>query len=506
MSKAGPGHARLLAFLLAISALALVSCATRVPQVLTSQIVPETFIAKSAGATPVWPSEDWWQGFGSPELSQLIRAAQESNHDLAAASARVMEARALTLIARSSLFPKLDVQLQAQRAGSRASSTASGSSTPSSTLSSGLSTPSSGRSTADVFGADAVASYGLDVWGLARANLRAARESVKAKRFAQQALALSITANVANGYFSVLALRERIAIANEDITAINGILEIIKLRVSTGTSSHLDLAREQAQVESVESQLPLLEQQELEARVTLAVLLGRPPEAFEITAQNSEDIRLPAVMPGLPSELLLRRPDVAQAEADLASAHANLDAARAAFLPQFSLTGDAGFASAAASTLLHGPSFIWDAGAHLVQTIFDGTLIGRKSLAYATQRELVADYQSAVLVAYADVERALGQVSKNSEAVDHLRREVDAAREAFGIAQLQYREGAADLLTVLQAQQTLFAARDQLAQTELARMQAIVHLFAALGGGWSESPRDRTQLLGPPTQLFRPSR
>src|SRR5581483_9083026 len=226
MSKAGPGHARLLAFLLAISALALVSCATRVPQVLTSQIVPETFIAKSAGATPVWPSEDWWQGFGSPELSQLIRAAQESNHDLAAASARVMEARALTLIARSSLFPKLDVQLQAQRAGSRASSTASGSSTPSSTLSSGLSTPSSGRSTADVFGADAVASYGLDVWGLARANLRAARESVKAKRFAQQALALSITANVANGYFSVLALRERIAIANEDITAINGILEI----------------------------------------------------------------------------------------------------------------------------------------------------------------------------------------------------------------------------------------------------------------------------------------
>jgi outer membrane protein, multidrug efflux system len=468
--------------LVAISALALVSCATRVPQVLTPQIVPQSFVGKSAAPRPLWPSPDWWRGFGSPELSQLVQAAQENNRDLSAASARVMEARAQTLIARSPLFPKMDLQLQAERSGSRVPA-ASG---------------PLGRSTGNVFQTDIGASYEFDVWGLAQANLRAAQESLKSRHFAQQALALSITANVANGYFGVLALRERIAIANEDITAINGILEIIKLRVSTGTSSHLDLAREQAQVESVETQLPLLEQQELELRVTLAVLLGQPPEAFDIKAQNSDDIRLPEVMPGLPSELLLRRPDVAQAEADLASAHANLDAARAAFLPQFSLTGDAGFRSAAVSALLHGPSLIWDAGANLVQTIFDGTLIGRKGLAYATERELVADYESVVLNAYSDVERALGQVRNNTEAEDHLHREVDAAREAFGIAQLQYRQGAADLLTVLQAQQTLFAARDQLAQTQLARMQSIVHLFAALGGGWSESLQDRTQFPGSP--------
>jgi outer membrane protein, multidrug efflux system len=480
--------------LVAISALALVSCATRVPQVLTPQIVPQSFVGKSAAPRPLWPSADWWRGFGSPELSQLVQAAQENNRDLSAASARVMEARAQTLIARSPLFPKMDLQLQAARSGSRTAS----SSPPSSTTSSSVLGTPPGSSSANVFGADIAASYEFDVWGLAQANLRAAQESLKSRHFAQQALALSITANVANGYFGVLALRERIAIANEDITAINGILEIIKLRVSTGTSSHLDLAREQAQVESVETQLPLLEQQELELRVTLAVLLGQPPQAFDIKAQNSDDIRLPDVMPGLPSELLLRRPDVAQAEADLASAHANLDAARAAFLPQFSLTADGGFRSAVVSALLHGPSLIWDAGANVVQTIFDGTLIGRKSLAYATERELVADYESVVLNAYADVERALGQVRNNTEAEDHLHREVDAAREAFGIAQLQYRQGAADLLTVLQAQQTLFAARDQLAQTQLARMQSIVHLFAALGGGWSESPQDRTQFPGSP--------
>jgi outer membrane protein, multidrug efflux system len=456
-------------------ALALVGCATQVPQALSPQIVPKTFIPQSAESPPIWPRADWWQGFGSPELSQLIQEARESNRDLAVAMARVMEAQAQTLIARSALFPQLGLQGQAERGSASIIGT------------------SSHSSTSNAFSLDTTASYELDVWGLARANLRAAEEALKSTRFAQEAVALSLTANVADGYFSVLALRERIAIANEDITAINGILDVIKLRVSTGTSSHLDLAQEQAQVESVEAQLPVLEEQELEARLALAVLLGRPPEGFDVKAQNSEDIRLPDVAPGIPSQLLLRRPDVAEAEANLASAHANLDAARAAFLPQFSLTGTAGFTSAAVSTLLHGPSFVWDAGANLVQTIFDGALFGQKNLAYATQKELIASYQSAVLNAYDDVESALGQVRNDAEAENHLRREVDAAREAFGIAQLQYRQGAADLLTVLQAQQTLFGARDQLAQTQLARMQAVVHLFEALGGGWAERPQDRTQ-------------
>jgi outer membrane protein TolC len=185
---------------------------------------------------------------------------------------------------------------------------------------------------------------------------------------------------------------------------------------------------------------------------------------------------------------------VAEAEANLAAAHANLQAARAAFLPQFSLSGSVGFSSAATNALLHGPSFLWDAGAQLVQTIFDGgKLIGQKDLAYATQEQLVASYQSAVLNAYADVETALGQVRNFAREEQHLRQEVDAAREAFQISQLQYRQGVADLLNVLQAQQTLFGARDALAQARLARLQATVHLYAALGGGWQEPASERTQ-------------
>jgi outer membrane protein, multidrug efflux system len=460
-----------MALLLLGSALALASCATRVPQILTPQTVPKAFIPQSAESTPVWPRADWWQGFGSPELSQFIQTAQQHNRNLAAAVAQVMAARAQTFIARSALFPQLNLQAQSERGTPSFVNTRNG----------------------NAFDLGVGASYEVDIWGLARANLRAAQEALKSTRFAQQALALSITGNVADGYFNVLALREQIAIADEEIAAINGILDIIKLRVSTGASSHLDLAQEQAQVESVEAQLPVLEEAELEARVALAVLLGRAPEAFDVRAQNSDTIRVPGVAPGMPSELLLRRPDVAEAEANLASAHANLDAARLAFLPQFSLTGTAGFTSSALSALLHGPSFIWDAGANLMQTIFNGTLIGQKNLAYATQEELVAGYEGAVLNAYADVESALGQVRNNAEAENHLRREVDAAREAFGIAQLQYKEGTTDLLAVLQAQQTLFTARDQLAQTHLALLQSSVHLFEALGGGWTEPQKDRTQ-------------
>ena len=161
------------------------------------------------------------------------------------------------------------------------------------------------------------------------------------------------------------------------------------------------------------------------------------------------------------------------------------------------LAGNSGFEAARpVNALLHGPNFAWDFGANLLQTVFDGgKLIGQKELcAGLTQQELVAaSYQSAALNAYADVENALGQVANNSKAEFHLGREVDAAREAFTISQLQYRQGVTELLTVLQAQQTLFAAEDQLAQTTLAHMQAVVHLFEALGGGWMEPAQDRTQ-------------
>ena len=463
---------------------ALMGCATPVPQALSSRIVPTTFSQTPQSPPEAWPSSQWWQAFGSPQLSEFVNTAEANNQDLAAATARVLEARAQTTVQRSALFPQLTGQSLAQRAN--------GSSTTGSSTQSISSEPTS---TSNTFGLSISASYEIDLWGLTRANVRAAAEKLKSARFARETLALTMTANVANAYFNVLTLRERIAITNEDIEAINSILAVIELRVSTGKSSHLDLAQERAQVEAVEAQLPMLEEQELEVRTTLALLLGQPLQALAIREVSPEAIHTPAVGPGLAPDLLTRRPDVAEAEANLASAHANLDAARAAFLPQFSLVGDAGYASTAIGTLLRGPSFVWDAGFNLAQTVFDGgKLVGQKRLAAATEQELIATYRGAVLNAYADVENALGEVTSNRKAEEHLRHEVDSAREAFDISQLQYRQGVTDLLIVLQAQQTLFAARDQLAQVELARLQAAVHLYEALGGGWTEATADRTQL------------
>ncbi|HSS15212.1 MAG TPA: TolC family protein [Rhizomicrobium sp.] len=290
--------------------------------------------------------------------------------------------------------------------------------------------------------------------------------------------------------------RRRIAIDHQYIAAINIILDVINQRVKAGAASHLDLAREQAQLESVQAQLPSLETLEKQALYSLAVLLGRPPEGFDITPAELEKIRLPMVGAGLPSDLLLRRPDIAQAEANLASAHANVDAARAAFLPQISLTGSGGFVSTAIGTLLQGSTFGYSYGAGLLQTIFDGgKLAGQKDLAEGTQREFIAAYQSAALNAYADVEFALTQVANTGRAEDHLRRLIVAAEEAFEISQLQYRQGAGELLNVLQAQQTLFVAQDQLAQTILANRQAAIHLYESLGGGWIEKPEERTQVV-----------
>jgi NodT family efflux transporter outer membrane factor (OMF) lipoprotein len=468
MSKARPLAASALALLLA-------GCATPVPQALSPPLVPKAFTGPIPADARTWPDASWWQGFGDADLTSLIEKAQIDNRDVAIAAARVMQAEAQATIQRSALFPQIGGQAGHVNGGCKGQSCEN-------------------FAPLKAFELNFSASYELDFWGLARDNLRAANEQLKSARFAQQSVALTVTANVADQYLNVLAIRQRIAIANQNIAAINNILDVVKLRVKAGASSGLDLAREQAQVEAVEAQLPGLETQEKQSLFSLAVLLGVPPEGFDVKGKDLDGVLSPGIGAGLPSELLLRRPDVAQAEAQLAAAHADVDAARAAFLPQISLTGSGGFVSTAIGTLLQGSNFGYSFGANLLQTIFDGgKLIGQKDLAGGVQQELVANYQSAALNAYADVENALVQVAKSNDAQAHLKREVDAANQAFQISQLQYRQGAADLLTVLQAQQTLFSAEDQLVQTVLANRQASIHLYEALGGGWVEKPEDRTQ-------------
>jgi NodT family efflux transporter outer membrane factor (OMF) lipoprotein len=465
-------------YLMTTAALAFVlaGCSTPVPQAMSPDLEPKHFTGPITPEAPVWPDANWWQAFGDADLTALVAQAQADNRDLAAAAARVMQAEAQSTIQRAQLFPQIGAQADHVNSGC-----------------SGQGCQRFGS--AKAFSLTFNASYELDFWGRARDDLRAANEQLKSARFAQTSVALTVTVNVANQYLNVLAIRRRIAIANENIAAINSILDVIKLRVKAGSVSHFDLAREQAQLEDVQARLPALETAEKQALFALAVLTGRPPEGFDIKASNLDAIQAPVVGAGLPSDLLLRRPDIAQAEADLAAAHANVDAARAAFLPQISLTGSGGFVSTAIGALLQSSSFGYSYGASLLQTIFDGgRLIGQKELAEGVQKEFIANYQGAALSAYADVENALIQVANTKRAQEHLQGEIVAAGESFAIAQLQYRQGATELLNVLQAQQQLFSAQDQLVQIILANRQSTIHLYEALGGGWQEQPEDRTQV------------
>jgi NodT family efflux transporter outer membrane factor (OMF) lipoprotein len=470
----------------AVLTLVAAGCTTPVPQVIQQQNLPSNFTGPVVTGAEVWPKTDWWQAFGSDELNGLIVEAQKSNFDLAAAIARVKQARAETGIAGSALFPTLDVAGSATRSRNGASNVTLG----------GGGTPVVTPGTSNQFGIEAEASYELDIWGKAQDSLRSADEALKSSRYAQQTVALTTTASVATTYLDVLALRERIAIAQQNIAAATRILTITQAKVQNGVSSRLDLAQQQAQLAGQEAQVPALQEQEKEALFALAVLLGRMPEGFDVTAQNLDGIKSPMVAPGLPSELLLRRPDVAEAEANLASAHANVDAARAAFFPQIGLSGSAGYASNMIKNIIDPSNFAWSIGASLLQTIFDGGLLqSQLNLNKGEQLELVADYRKSVISAFSDVETSLNQVAHLAQQEDYLTQEVNAASEAFRISEIQYREGVADLLTVLQSQQTLFTAQDTLVQIKLARIQADVGLYRALGGGWSERDKDTTQKI-----------
>jgi len=459
----------------ALCAALLCGCvATPVPQALTPALIPQKFESPVVDAAAIWPDAQWWQGFGDPALAALIAQAEAGNRDLAVSTARVMEAEARAKIQGAPLLPQAN-------GGASATDCKRG----------GFSCNS--------FGLSLSAGYEIDFWGLARDNLRAAEEQLKSARFARQAVSLSLAANVAKTYFQLLAIRRQIAIAEENIAAINTILEVVRVKVRAGSASRLDLVRELAQVEQVQANLPILQTQERQALFALAVLLGRVPQGFAVAGDNLDSIAAPKVGPGLPSELLLRRPDVAGAEADLASAHASVDAARAAFFPNISLSVSGGFASSAIGTLVQGGNFATSYGANLFQSIFDGgTLAGRSDLAKATEQEYLARYQAAALSAYAEVENALTNFANTGQSEAHLRSAIESSREAFEITQLQYRQGAvgADLINVILAQQVLFSAESQLVQVTLANRTAAVNLFEALGGGWQEAPEDRTQVNG----------
>jgi NodT family efflux transporter outer membrane factor (OMF) lipoprotein len=258
------------------------------------------------------------------------------------------------------------------------------------------------------------------------------------------------------------------------------------VRARNGAVSPLDVARQEATVLSQRAALLPLEQAERQTLAALAVLVGRLPQGFAVRALGLSDLAVPSISAGLPADLLVRRPDLSAAEAQLMAANADLAAARGALLPSIQLTGSAGVASGALLAFLGGPTTSVALAASVLQPIFDGgRLRGNVSIAESRERELVETYRKAILSAFADVEGALAAASRLAQREALQAQVQDRAREALRLAEVRYREGADDLLSVLDAQRTLFDAQDQLALIRLDRLEAAVSLYKALGGGWS---------------------
>ena len=459
---------------LSVSVLALTAagCATPNPTALDKPgDVPVAFTAPVVRDAPIWPEAGWWSNFKAPELPGLEETAARENLDLAVAAAQLLQAEATDTVAFAALLPTVS----ANGGFSRNATNVTG----------------NNENDVNRFSAGLSASYGFDLWGLSQDKLRQARENVRASRYAQAAVGLTTAQSVANQYFIILSLRERITITRQNIDAANRILAVTQAKVTNGVSSNLDLSQQQSTVAAQQARLPGLIESEREARYALAILLGRAPEGFDVRGQNLDGIVSPTVRPGLPSEILTRRPDVAQAEANLYAAHANVDAARAAFFPQVGLTGSAGYGAAAIDGLTNPGNFVWSVGVSLLQSIFDGgKLKAQDDAALASQMQLIASYRKTVFNAFSDIETTLGQASAFTDQLVALTEQVRASTEAFRIAELQYREGTIDILSLLNTQQSLFSAEDTLVQTKLARLQADVGVYRALGGGWTQQAAD----------------
>jgi multidrug efflux system outer membrane protein len=421
--------------------------------------VPPAYRAGRGISSP--PALDWWRGFRSPELTKLIEEAQTSNLDIGAAIGRIMQADAQSKIASAPLFPLLDFAGSASR-----------------------SKPPGGRER-ETYRVALNAAYEIDFWGKNRAASRSAQEVAVATRFDKEVVVLSTIAAVATAYFQVLASQDQLRIARNNLTASNRILALIKQRLDAGTASQLDLSQQESLVATVRATLPPFDQTLRQNIAVLAVLTGRAPADLKVRGGSLYRLAIPRVTPGLPSELLFQRPDIRAAEADLASAEASVESARAAFFPSISLTGQGGFESSALRLLFTPQTAFYNLAVNLAQPLFDGfRLEGQLEFAKGQQFEFLKAYCQSILAAFRDVEVALIAIADTTERERLQQVVVNTSREAFGIAETRLREGTVDLVTVLQTQQTLFTAETNLVIARLARLQAVLSLFQALGGGW----------------------
>ena len=415
--------------------------------------------------------QKWWTVFNDPVLNQMEEEALAENQDLIKAAAAVDEAAAQARIARNGLLPSLSTGNAAQRGNT----------------SDYVYGPTSATNTYTV---GATLSWELDVWGKLRRSNEAGRASYLASRYARDAAQLSLSAQVAQTYFQLRAYDAALTVSNSTVKGREQSLNLQRRRFEEGYLSKFEVA--QAEAELASAQLSA-QQQALAIQNTetaLGILLGRSPRLLlqnnprgasieQLSAIKTED---PA---DLPSNLLLRRPDVVSAEQQLIAADANIGVARAAYFPSISLSGNLGSQSLALSNLFSGPAAAWSFVGNIAAPIFNfGTTQAQVKIANARQQQALASYQKAIQVAFKDVYDGLHSSSSNKQQLQTVRQQRNAAQEALKLVRLRYDAGYSGYFEVLDAERNAYSTELALINIQLAQLNAQVNLFKALGGGW----------------------
>jgi multidrug efflux system outer membrane protein len=421
------------------------------------------------------PSE-WWRLYRDSNLDDLMARASESNQSLKQALARVDEARALSRVAASAYYPTLALQPTAgvQRLSANRPSTLTGS-------------PAGQGVTVGDFVLPLDLTYELDVWGRVRRSVQAAEAQEIATIDDAAVIRLSVQTDVAQDYYSLRLLDAQLEILGRTLTSYEEQVRLLSVQVRTGIASAIALNQAQAQLQSTRAQQADVTRARANEEHALAILCGRPASLFSLSPNPLRDSSPPGVPPGLPATVLTRRPDVAEAEQNVVAANAQVGVATAEMYPRFSLTGSAGFESAAISSLLEWQSRLASLVAGITAPIFEGgRLSANLEATKARYRQAVAAYVNSVLVAYGDVEDALTDLHALTDQVGSLNEAVRASEDYRRLADVQYRNGLVDYLVVIDAERTLLSNELALAQATNLQMAASIHLIKALGGGWEQ--------------------
>ena len=418
----------------------------------------------------VWPEAQWWNEYQQPQLSELIAQARTGNLDLASAATRLLQADAQLRQSGASLLPQLDGSASGRRSGG------------------------DNQSANNNFNATLNASYEVDFWGRNRSAVEAAAANLNATRYDLEAIAISTDASVASNWFQLVENQARRQLAEDNLAAAEQVLNIVEARYRYGADDSLAVSQQRALVAQLRANLPSLQQQTLQLRNSLALLLGQGPDFTLDQLPDMARIRVPEPGAGLPSELLTRRPDIRASEQRLLAANANLTAARAALYPSIQLTGNYGAQSSSLSDLVSNPLNTWGLVAGLTQPIFNaGRIRAQVDISEAAQQETLIGYQRTILDALIDADTALGALQQSRQQYQLQQVATAESELAFELAQARYRAGAITLQNLLDTQRSYFQSQDSLVQQRAAWLQATVNLYRALGGGWQDTDQPPTR-------------